>query len=171
MGKKKKHSKPQWQKNVDRDMRQYLVWSHIIQQQQNIIFAHRVTGLRTTPVYELREGGTSSNPANQLERIMIDIDFAERKIAAGEKYRAHMEEIVRITADGDRDKETFIHRYWWTAPNLSIHRRISCVLEALPFLGHREHETKRTTGPTRNFYVWREQIYQGLGEMLGYLEK
>jgi hypothetical protein len=171
MGRRKKHQKPQWQKDVDRDMRLYLVWAHVIRQQENIILSRRATGLRTTAVYELREGGACSSPENQLERMMIDIDFAERKIAAGEQYREHMEEVVRLVAGGDADKETFIKRYWWTSVNSPVRAKISYVLEALPFLAYRNQSTGKMTAPTRNFFVWREQIYQGLGEMLGYLER
>jgi hypothetical protein len=162
----KRTPKPQWQIEVDRDMHQYLVWERVIKRQENLIATHRLSGLRTTPVYELREGspGKQDNP---IEKILIDIDFAERKIQEGKQYQADLEEIVREVAAGDTDKETFIRRYWWTSPYRPIRARISYVLEALPFLAYREHGTGRITGPTRNFYVWRDEIYERLGEMLG----
>lgn len=162
----KRTPKPQWQIEVDRDMHQYLVWERVIRRQENLIATHRLVGLRTTPVYELREG-TPGKQDNPIEKILIDIDFAERKIQAGKQYRADLEEIVREVAAGDTDKETFIRRYWWTSLYCPIRARISYVLEALPFLAHREHGTGRITGPTRNFYVWRDEIYDRLGEMLG----
>ena len=68
---------PEWKKDVDRDMRQYLVWDRIIAQQENIILTHQLTGIRTTPVYELREGQPGGPSVNQAERIAVDIDLAE----------------------------------------------------------------------------------------------
>lgn len=171
MSKKRKTKAPReipaWWRDVDRDMRLYLVWERVIKQQTNIILTHQLSGMRTTPVYQLREGSSGGETVHQAERIAIDIDLAERKIAAGEKYRADLEETVRIAAAGDRDKETYIHRYWLTA-NLSVRARIGLVLEALPFLAHREWETRQITGPSRTFYRWREQIYDSLGELMGY---
>ena len=158
---------PAWWKDVDRDMRLYLVWERVIKQQQNIILTHQLSGMRTTPVYQLREGSGGGEVIHQAERIAIDIEFAETKIATGEKYRADLEETVRIAAAGDPDKQTYIQRYWLAA-NLSVRARINLVLDALPFLGHREWGSGRVTGPNRTFYRWREQIYDALGELMGY---
>ena len=87
MGRRKhprRKPKPQWQIEVDKDMHQYLVWERIIKRQENLIENHRLVGLRTTPVYELRESSPGKQD-NQIEKILIDIDFAERKIQAGKR--------------------------------------------------------------------------------------
>lgn len=175
MSKKSKRVKerkpyPDWWKDVDRDMRLYLTWGRAIKQQENLIETHRLTGMRTTPVYELREGSFGGDNIFQAEKILIDIDIAEKKIAAGKMYRANIEETVRFAAAGDPDKETFIKRYWLTTANLTVRGRIDLVLEALPFLAHREWETGQITSANRNFYVWRENLYESLAELLGYGE-
>lgn len=174
MSKKRQERKPNpnWWKDVDRDMRLYLTWGRAIIQQDNLIETHRLTGLRTTPVYELREGSSGGGIITfEAERLLIDIDFAEKKIVAGKQYRADIEETVRYAAAGDPDKETFIKRYWLTTANLTTRGRIDLVLDALPFLAKREWGTGRVTSASRNFYVWRENIYAALGELLGYISK
>lgn len=173
MSKKRTQGKkpiPDWWKDVDRDMRRYLTWGRVIKQQENIILTHRLSGMRTTPVYELREG-TPGGPTNfEAEKILIDIDFAEKKIAAGQQYRADLEETIRLAAGADPAKETFIHRYWLTSLNLSVRGRIDLVINALPFLACRNWDTGQLTRPNRNFYAWRESCYKALGELLGYGE-
>jgi len=171
VGKKKKRERkpiPDWWKAVDREMRLYLTWERVIKQQEDIILTHRLTGLRTTPVYELREGTPGGPTTYEVEKIAMDIDFAERKIAAGMAYRANIEEIAREAAGGDPAKETFIHRYWLTVRNLGIKGRIAMVLDALPSLACQNWETGQRTRPSRNFYVWREKMYDELGELLGH---
>jgi len=150
-------------------MRLYLVWERVIKQQQNILLMHRLAGMRTTPVYELREGKGSGESIHQAERIAIDIEFAENKIAAGLDYRANLEEIIRLVAGGDADKLTFIRRYWWTGgTSLTRRARIMLVLDALPFLAKKEWGTGQITKANDNFYKWRDKVYDGLGELLGY---
>jgi len=172
MSRKKKRERkpiPDWWREVDRDMRLYLAWERVIKQQENLILTHRISGLRTTPVYELREGTPGGPTSFETERIAIDIDFAERKIEAGTAYRANIEEIVRTAAGTDPAKETFICRYWLTS-NLNIRGRIDLVLDALPFLACKNWDTGQMTRPNRNFYAWREKLYEELGRLLGYGE-
>lgn len=159
---------PGWWQDVDRAMRLYLSWERVIKQQENIILTHRLSGMRTTPVYELREGSPGGETTHEAERILIDIDFAGQKIAAGTKYREDLEETVRLAAEGDPAKVTFIERYWLTTTNLGVSGRKRLVIEALPFLAHQEWGTGRVTKPNRNFYIWRAKLYDALGELLGY---
>lgn len=168
--KKRERKHPDWWKDVDRDMRLYLTWERVIKQQENLILTHRLSGLRTTPVYELREGQPGGATTFEAEKIAIDIDFAERKIAAGTKYRATIEETVRQAAGADPAKELFIYRYWLTTI-LSVKSRIDLVLDALPFLACKNWETGQMTRPNRNFYAWREKCYEELGRLLGYGEE
>lgn len=149
-------------------MRLYLIWERIIKQQENIILSHKITGLRTTPIYELRGGSGGGERINQADRILQDIEFAEAKIAAGMKYRAEIEETARMAAGGDSDKLTFIRCYWWTSLDTTRRARIMLVLDALPFLAKKEWGTGRVTKANDNFYKWRETIYQALAELLGY---
>lgn len=149
-------------------MRLYLIWGRVIRQQENIILAHKLAGPRTTPVYELGEGSGRGESITQTERIIQDIEFAEAKIAAGQKYRADMEETARLVAGSDADKLTFIRRYWWTSLDMARRARIMLVLDALPFLAKKEWGTGRPTRANDNFYKWRESLYEGLGELLGY---
>lgn len=174
MGKKRgkpREKTPEWMKMVDRDMFLYVTWERIIKQQENIILTHRLSGLRTTPVYELREGSSGGESINQAERIAIDIEFAEGMIAAGKKYREDLEITVDLVAAGDPDKVTFIHRYWWTGPDRHIGPRSMLVCSALPFLAHKDWGTKRVTKPNSTFYAWREEIYRELADLLGYGEE
>jgi len=168
---KPKEPMPEWMKAVDRDMFLYVTWERIIKQQENIILTRQLSGIRTTPVYVLREGGSGGESINQAEQIAMDIEFAKKKIAAGEKYRDDLEETIRLVAEGDPDKETFIRRYFWTGPDRRIGTRAKLVVAALPFLAHRDWGTKRPTKPNRNFYVWRDDIYMSLADYMGYGEE
>lgn len=161
---------PEYWKLVDRDMFLYVTWERVILQQQNIILTHKLSGMRTTPVYRLMEGSSGGENTHEAERIMIDIDFAEKKISAGEKYRADLEETVWLACDNDPDKETFIRRYWWTGPNRSVYARKMLVVDSLPYLAHREWGTGRVTKANSTFYEWRREIYEKLGELMGYKE-
>ncbi len=171
MGRKRgkpKEPTPDWQKQVDRDMFLRLTWERVIKQQENIILTHQLSGIRTTPVYVLREGSSGGENVHQAERIAIDIDFAERKIAAGKKYIADIEETARIAASGNPEKETFIRLYWWSGVNRHVRARSMLVVDALRFLAHREWGTGRPTKPNQTFYDWRKEIYAELRDLLGY---
>ena len=177
MGRKKQGTrkpKPEWQKQVDADMRIYLTWGRTIEHQTNILLTLELSGVRVTPVYELREGKGSGPVMHQTEKIAITRDFAERKIVAGQKYRATIEAIAREAArslsKGDsetqKEYETFIKLYWLTA-DTRVSIRARYVIEALPAL-----KTKNKKGnwiPNRTFYRWRDSIYERLGELMGYL--
>jgi hypothetical protein len=167
---KPKEPMPEWMKQVDRDMFLYLTWERIIKQQQNIILTHQLSGMRTTPVYVLREGSSGGDNVHQAERIAIDIELAEAKIAAGQKYRADLEETVRIATAGDPKKEEFIKLYWWSGIDKRVRPRTMIVINALRFLAHREWGTGRVTGPNRTFFDWRKEIYEELGSLMGYRE-
>lgn len=167
-GNRNRQPAPEWWREVDRDMRLYLTWERVIKQQENIILTHRLSGMRTTPVYQLREGSPGGPTAFDAERIVIDIEFAETKIDAGNQYRENLEKTVRLAAEGDPAKVTFIERYWLTTTNLGVSGRKRLVIEALPFLAHQEWDTGRATKPNRNFYIWRAKLYDALGELLGY---
>ena len=160
---------PEWKKDVDRDMRQYLVWDRIIAQQENIILTHQLTGIRTTPVYELREGQPGGPSVNQAERIAVDINLAERRIAAGKAYRANIERIIRDVAAGDEDRETFIRRYWFCGLNMSIRQRSACVTASLDYLAHHSWKTGKPGTPNRTFRNWRNELYRELAELMGYM--
>jgi len=168
---KPKEKMPEWMKKVDRDMWLYVTWERIIKQQQNIILTHELSGMRTTPVYVLREGSSGGEITHEAERIAFDIDFAETKIAAGQKYRADMLETVNQVAAGEPDIKEFIRLYWWTGESRYIEPRKQMVIHALPFLAHREWGTSRPTKPNSTFYAWREEIYRGLADLLGYGEE
>ncbi len=165
---KPKEAMPTWMKNVDRDMFLFVTWGRVIKQQQNIIMTHELSGMRTTPVYVLQEGSSGGESIHQAERIAIDIEFAETKIAAGQKYRADLQETVNMVAAGDPAKVTFIERYWWTGPDRRIGTRSMLVCSALPFLSHREWGTSRPTKPNSTFYAWRDEIYREMADLLGY---
>jgi len=162
-----KTRQPEWKKQVDRDMRLYLIWGRTIEHQRNILLTLEMAGTRTIPVYELREGGETPSLASPVEKMAITKDLVARKIEAGLKYRAGMEEMVKFVAAGDPDKETFIRRYWWTAET-TVRQRSAMVVAALPFLGHRSWKTGRVGKPTSTFYSWRGEIYEKLGELMGY---
>jgi hypothetical protein len=165
---KPKEPLPEWIKQVDEAMFLYVTWGRVIKQQENIILTHQLTGLRTTPVYELREGSSGGETTYQAEKIVMAIDIAAAKIAAGNKYRADLEETIRLVAGGNPDKETFIRLYWWTGISRFVHARAALVIDALPYLAHREWGTGRVKKPNRTFYDWRKEIYEKLGELLGY---
>ena len=168
MGRRKqgtRKKKPEWQKQVDADMRLYLTWGRTIEHQTNILLTLELSGVRVTPVYELREGKGTGPVMHQAEKIAITRDFAERKIAAGKAYRVNLEQIAREAAGGDPDKETFIRRYWLTA-DVQISIRTRYVTDALPFLAYRN---EGAWIPNRTFYRWRDSIYERLGELMGYL--
>jgi hypothetical protein len=168
---KPKEKDPEWMGKVDRDMFLRLTWERVIKQQENLILTHELSGMRTTPVYVLREGSSGGESVHEAERIAIDIEFAETKIAAGKKYIADLEETVKIIAAGDPNKETFIRLYWWTGINRHIGPRKMIVVEALRFLAHREWGTSKVTGANQTFYDWRTEIYAKLRELLGYGEE
>lgn len=168
---KPKEKMPDWMKLVDRDMFLYVTWERIIKQQENIILTHKLSGTRTTPVYVLREGSSGGETIHQAEKIAIDIEFAETKIAAGRKYRADLKETVDLIAAGDPAKVTFIERYWWTGPDRHVEPRKMLVCSALPFLAHQEWGTGRPTSANSTFYAWREEIYKELADLLGYGEE
>jgi hypothetical protein len=158
--------KPEWMKQVDADMRLYLTWGRTIEHQTNILLALNLTGQRVTPIYELREGKGTGPVMHQAEKVAITRDFAESNIEAGKAYRATLEAIAREAAGGDPDKETFIRRYWWTA-DVQISIRARYVTDALPFLAYRN---EGAWVPNRNFYRWRDCIYERLAELMGYKE-
>lgn len=160
--------KPEWQRQVDHDMRLYLTWGRTIEHQTNILLALDLTGQRVTPVYELREGKGSGPAMHQAEKIAITRDLAERKIEAGKAYRATLEAIAREAAGGDPDKEIFVRRYWWTA-DVQISIRARYVTDALPFLAKKDWGTRQNTKPNNTFYRWRDCIYEKLAELMGYL--
>lgn len=164
---KPKEKMPEWMKKVDRDMFLYVKWERIIKQQENIILTHDLSGMRTTPVYVLREGSSGGESIHEAERIAMDIEFARTKIAAGQKYRDDLVETIRLVANGDFDKELFVKKYWLSSPDKRISTRAKLVIAALPFLAHREWGTNRPTKPNRNFYTWRDDIYMSLADYLG----
>ena len=163
-----KTRQPEWKKQVDRDMRLYLIWGRTIEHQRNILLTLEMAGTRTIPVYELREGGETPSLASPVEKMAITKDLVARKIEAGLKYRAGMEEMVKFVAAGDPDKETFIRRYWWTIEG-TVKQRSALVTEVLPFLAHHSWKTGTPGTPNRTFRNWRKEIYERLGELMGYI--
>lgn len=165
---KPKEPMPEWMKKVDKAMFLYVTWGRTIKQQENIILTHKLSGSRTTPVYELREGSSGGEVTFQAEKITMDIEFAEMKIAAGDKYRTDLEETVHLVAGGNPDKEIFIRLYWWTGVSRFVHARAALVIDALPYLAHREWGTRMPMKPNRTFYDWRLEIYHKLADYMGY---
>jgi hypothetical protein len=155
---------------VDRDMRMHVVWGTIIEHQTEIMNDYLLNGSRITPTYELQEGSPGGDSTCQNERIVMNFLTANEKIIKGTHYRAHMETIVRQAAQGDADRETFIRRYWWAGDSTLVKIRSQLVLDALPFLAHSTWRTGRPGSPNRTFYRWQSEIYQTLGELMGYWE-
>lgn len=165
--KQNRKSMPEWKKLVDRDMRLYLTWGRVMEHQADLLLTLELTGARVTPAYELREGSAGGPAMNQVEKIAVTKDFARKKIAGGQQYRANLEEIVRIAAGGDPDKETFVYRYWLTSET-TVRQRSALVVAALPFLAHRSWKTGKIGKPNSTFYAWRAEMYEKIGELLGY---
>jgi hypothetical protein len=138
-----------------------------MEHQADLLLALELTGARVTPAYELREGSAGGPAMNQVEKIAVTKDFARKKIAGGQQYRANLEEIVRIAAGGDPDKETFVYRYWLTSET-TVRQRSALVVAALPFLAHRSWKTGKIGKPNSTFYAWRAEMYEKIGELLGY---
>lgn len=155
---------PEWKKNVDRDMFRYVKDGWALEHAQEEIKRLRLTGLRTTPVYELREGSPGGPQDAEIETWAERLEAAEQMIAACTSYRKHMETMIQALFGADQDKLTFVKRYWWSSErNRTIYVRTALVLDALPFLA--EKGGKR---PNRTFWRWREEIYMTLADYMGY---
>ncbi len=159
---------PEWMKQVDSDMFLYVKWGRIIEHQQNILRTLELTGPSMTPVYELREGTPGGDTIFQQEKWVIAKEVCQTKIDAGLNYRASLDEMVRAIAAGDKDKETFIRRYWWTGDNRDIRSRTALVLDALDFLAHKDWKTGKPGTANRTFGNWRKDIYAKLAENMGH---
>ena len=157
---------PEWKKSVDRDLWEYAKAEFIIKHQEDIIADARADGTKITASYTLQEGSRGGESVYKEESYVIDIDQAERTRQNRIDYRKHIDEAIQFAFHGDRDKETFISRYWWTTSNRHPYIRIALVLEALPFLGRINRNGQIV--PNDNFHKWRQGVYEGLADVLGY---
>ena len=81
--------------------------------------------------------------------------------------RQSMENLLNWAFPAGSEKRKFIEAYWLTYAGGEVQIRAGIVFSALPFLG--ECSNSGIMRGNRNFYYWRDKIYEELGRVLGYL--
>lgn len=164
-----RRKKPEWKKQVDKDMRRYVTCEYTIWHNEELIKQLSEQLTRITTSYIKQEGTPGNELITKEEEYLIKVENYEEVIKKCKEYREHIEKSIQALFGDDPDKLVFIERYWWKTLNRHDTPRIKLVLSALEFLKKYDRDSgRRVMKPNQTFYRWREEIYAGIADLFGY---
>ena len=167
MEKKTREAIPVWKKQVDHALWTYSCAPWSIAHQEQLIQELEQQGQRLAGKQELNPVEKGNRRNAPQEELLLRLEKA--------KYRcSHLQEIRRTTAalldwlypEGTEERD-FVEAYWLSAGTLAVGVRTEKTVEKLPFLA--QDMKRRPLKGNRNFYLWRNRIYEQLAMGFGYL--
>ena len=156
---------PEWKKQVDQTLWAYSRAERALAYQQALIAEMESSALsKRTAEWESRGNGTLRAPQDQL---LLELEQSRERDRMLSRTKENVEQILDWVFPEGTEERQFVEAYWLTSSSTEVQVRVGCVIRALPFLGD-QTENGGWHG-NRNFYYWRNRIYQELGEGLGYL--
>lgn len=155
---------PEWKKQVDQTLWTYSRVARAVSYQQVLIAELEATVLGKRMDLEWKGQGGQKAPQ---EKLVLELEQAKERYRMLVKKRENILRILDWIFPPGTEKRLFVEAYWLTSASTEVQVRVGCVLRVLPFLG--EWTEHGTAHGNRNFYYWRNSIYQELAEGLGYL--
>ena len=164
---KGKKPETEWKKQVDHALWTYSCAKWSIDHQNQLIRELEQRGRGFTGGNRPEEGVKEAVRTAPQEELLLSLEKAKRR-------RSHLQEIRRTTTalldwlypEGTEERE-FVEAYWLSAGTLAVGVRTEKAVEKLPFLA--QDMQKRPLRGNRNFYLWRNRIYEQLAMGFGYL--